>query len=131
MLYRNIVDGLVVYPKVLARQLAEELPFLATEEILMAGVRAGGDRQALHEAIRVHSQAAGEQVKQHGRANDLIDRLKQDPLFADIDLDDTLDASRYIGRAPGQVDDFVAQVVEPIRERYPQALSAEAGDVSV
>lgn len=131
VLYRNIVEGLVVYPEVLARQLSEELPFLATEEILMAGVRAGGDRQALHEAIRVHSQAAGEQVKQHGRANDLMDRLKQDPLFSEIDLDDTLDAARYIGRAPQQVDAFVTEVIDPIRERYPQALAADAGDVSV
>ena len=131
ILYRNIVDGLVVYPEVIAKRLNEELPFMATEEILMAGVRAGGDRQDLHEAIRVHSQAAAEEVKQRGGANDLIARLQADPQFADVDLDGTLDAGQFIGRAAEQVDDFIASVVEPIRQRHAGAVDGDAGEVTV
>ena len=118
ILYRNIVDGMVVYPKVIAKHLDEELPFMATEEILMAGVQSGGDRQELHERIRVHSQAAAQQVKEHGRANDLLDRLKDDAAFAAVDLSNALDARRFVGRAPEQVDLFIANIVEPIRQRY-------------
>lgn len=118
ILYRNVVDGMVVYPKVIAKNLSEELPFMATEEILMAGVQSGGDRQELHERIRVHSQAAAQQVKEHGRANDLLDRLKTDSAFASVDLGNALDARRFVGRAPEQVDAFIANVVEPIRQRY-------------
>lgn len=119
----NVARGLVVYPKVIERFVADELPFMATEEILMAGVRAGGDRQALHEAIRRHSLAAAEQVKQHGRANDLIDRLRADPACSAVVLDDVLHPSRFVGRAPEQVDRFLAEVVEPIRARYPDAVN--------
>lgn len=105
---------------------------MATEEILMAGVRVGGDRQELHEAIRRHSQEAARQVKEHGRPNDLIERLQGDPLFASVDLSATLDARRYIGRAPEQVDAFLRDVVEPIRERYREDLAAAAsGEVRV
>jgi adenylosuccinate lyase len=118
ILYRNIVDGIVVYPRVIGKHLDEELPFLATEEILMAGVQSGGDRQELHERIRVHSQAAAQQVKEYGRPNDLLDRLKTDPLFAAVDLSHALDTRRFVGRAPEQVDAFIANVVEPIRQRY-------------
>ncbi len=118
ILYRNIVDGLVVYPKVIEKHLGEELPFMATEEILMAGVQAGGDRQELHERIRVHSQAAAQQVKEFGRANDLLERLKTDAAFATVDLGSALNAQRFVGRAPEQVDSFISNVVEPIRKRY-------------
>jgi adenylosuccinate lyase len=131
ILYRNIVEGLVVYPNVIARRLNEELPMMATEEILMAGVRAGGDRQELHEAIRVHSQAAGDEVKQRGGENDLIARLRADAKFADVDLDVALDARGFIGRAAEQVDEFLSQVIEPIRDRYRSALDADAGEVTV
>jgi len=131
ILYRNITDGLVVYPKVIAKHLGEELPFMATEEILMAAVQAGGDRQTLHEQIRVHSQEAGRQVKEHGQANDLIDRLKDDPAFAGVDFSNALDSSRYIGRSPEQVDAFIANVVEPIRERYRADLEGAAEDLKV
>ena len=131
ILYRNIVEGLVVYPQVIARRLNEELPFMATEEILMAGVRAGGDRQELHEAIRVHSQAAGAEVKERGGENDLMSRLQGDPQFAGVDLDGALDASGFIGRAVEQVDEFIAGVIEPFRERYRGALDADAGEVTV
>jgi adenylosuccinate lyase len=92
----------------------------------MAGVRAGGDRQVLHEQIRRHALAAAEQVKQHGRANDLIERLRRDSAFAGITLDDVLDPHRFVGRAPQQVDRFLAEVVEPIRARYRDALTQPA-----
>ena len=131
ILYRNVADGLVVYPQVIAKHVAEEVPFLATEEILMAGVRAGGDRQDLHESVRVHSQAAAQQVKEHGQPNDLIARLKADPAFANVDLESTLDVHKYIGRAPEQVDAFIANVVEPIRTRYADDLKKSAGEVRV
>jgi len=127
VLMQNVADGLVVYPKVIARRLAEELPFMATENILMAAVRVGGDRQQLHELIRQHSQAAARQVKEHGAANDLLARIEKDPAFAKVDLKSTLDPKDYVGRAPQQVDEFVAEVIEPIRKRYQTepAMSAE------
>ncbi|MBW3540157.1 MAG: adenylosuccinate lyase [Planctomycetes bacterium] len=131
ILYANIAAGLVVYPRVIERRLAEELPFMATESILMAGVRAGGDRQELHERIRVHSQAAAREVKEHGRPNDLLERLRSDPAFAAVDLTQALSPARYIGRAPEQVDAFLRDVVQPIRERYAAAIQASTGDVRV
>lgn len=131
ILYRNVVDGLVVYPKVIARHLDEELPFMATEEIMMAGVRAGGDRQDLHERIRVHSVEAAKMVKEHGRSNDLMDRLKADPAFANVDLTSALDASRFVGRAPEQVDAFIAEIIDPIRQRYASELNRSADELRV
>jgi adenylosuccinate lyase len=131
IIYRNVTDGLVVYPKVIEKHLAEELPFMATEEIMMAGVQAGGDRQELHELIRVHSHAAGREVKEFGRPNDLIQRLKSDPAFAKVDMEAMLDARRFIGRSPEQVDVFVRRVVDPIRKKYPEALSGAAVELKV
>lgn len=131
ILYRNIVDGLVVYPKVIAKHLDEELPFMATEEILMAGVRNGGDRQELHELIRVHSQDAGRQVKEFGQSNDLIDRLKKEPGFANVDLSGALDPNRFVGRSPEQVDRFIQDVVEPIRRRYPDDVGRNVEELNV
>jgi len=122
ILYQNVTEGLVVYPAVIARHLNEELPFMATENLLMAAVRAGGDRQELHERIRQHSVAAAEQVKRYGRANDLLDRLRSDPAFAGIDVDAATDARAFVGRAAEQVDEFISQVVEPLRQ--------QCGDVS-
>lgn len=119
----DVVQGLVVYPAVIERRLREELPFMITEDVLMAMVRAGGDRQELHERIRVHSQAASAEVKQHGRPNDLVDRLRSDPQFAGVapKLDEMLDPRRYVGRAPEQVHTFldgeVAQVLAPWKGR--------------
>jgi adenylosuccinate lyase len=130
VLLDNVCSGLVVYPQVIAKNLGEELPFMATENILMAAVEAGGDRQELHEHIRRHSQEAARMVKQEGAPNDLLERLKQDPAFAKVDFDKTLDASQFVGRAPQQVDEFVAEVVQPIRERYRDAEVA-AGEVRV
>lgn len=122
----NVTSGMVVYEKTIAANLNAELPFMATENILMAAVQAGGDRQALHEVIRTHSQAAAQRVKAEGAANDLLDRLKEEPAFKDVDLGAALEPSQFVGRAPQQVDGFIAQVVEPIRKRYAQALSYEA-----
>lgn len=131
ILYRNIVDGMVVYPKVIEKHLNEELPFMATEEFLMAGVEAGGDRQDLHERIRVHSQAAGAEVKVRGGQNDLIERLQKDPAFAGCDLASALDARKYIGRAPEQVDAFVTEIVDPVRQRYQADLDQSVEDLKV
>ncbi|KAA0142459.1 MAG: adenylosuccinate lyase [Gimesia chilikensis] len=131
ILYRNIVDGMVVYPKVIEKHLNEELPFMATEEFLMAGVEAGGDRQDLHERIRVHSQDAGAEVKVNGGQNDLIERLQKDPAFAGCDLASALDARKYIGRAPEQVDAFIAEIVDPVRQRYQADLDQSVEDLKV
>jgi adenylosuccinate lyase len=118
ILYQNVAVGLVVYPEVIARHLREEAPFLATEDILMAAVSAGGDRQDLHERIRRHSQAAAAEVKEHGKPNDLLDRLADDKAFAKVDLEAAVDPATLTGRSAEQVDEFLAEVVEPIRQRY-------------
>jgi adenylosuccinate lyase len=131
ILYRNIVEGLEVYPQVIARRLAEELPFMATEEILMAGVQAGGDRQQLHERVRVHSVEAAKVVKEQGRTNDLLERLSTDPAFAQVDLTGALDARRFIGRAPEQVDEFVNEIVRPIREKHAEVLNQPVEELRV
>jgi adenylosuccinate lyase len=131
ILFRNVVDGLVVYPKVIARHLDEELPFMATEEILMAGVRAGGDRQDLHERIRIHSLEAAKNVKENGRHNDLMERLGADPMFAKVDLTSALDPDRFVGRAPEQVDSFIEEVVQPIRNKYAHELGKSADELRV
>jgi len=130
VLYRNVAGGMVVYPKVLAKNLAAELPFMATENILMAAVAGGGDRQELHERIRRHSQAAAAVVKEQGGENDLLARLAADEAFAAVDLAAALEPSKFVGRAPQQVDEFLAEVVEPMRAKYPGALSL-AGEVNV
>jgi adenylosuccinate lyase len=119
----DVARGLVVYPRTIAAAVQAELPFMATEDILMAAVRAGGDRQALHERIRHHSLAAAEQVKIHGHSNDLIDRLRADPAFAGVQWAQVLDPTRYTGRAPEQVDGFIQSIVAPIRIRYKSTLS--------
>jgi adenylosuccinate lyase len=118
ILDQNVATGLVVYPQVIAKHLREELPFMATENILMAAVAAGGDRQTLHESIRNHSQAAAAVVKEQGRENDLIARLKADKAFAAADIDAAIDPARLTGRSKQQVDEFVSEIVEPIRKRY-------------
>jgi adenylosuccinate lyase len=118
ILYQNVTSGLVVYPQVIAKNLGEELPFMATEDILMTAVAAGGDRQDLHESIRQHSQAAAAVVKNEGKPNDLLERLAGDSVYSGIDLQAAMDASQFIGRAPEQVDEFIAEVIDPIREKY-------------
>lgn len=118
VIYENVARGLVVYPEVVAKNLREELPFMITENVLMEAVKAGGDRQDLHELIRQHSQAAGAVVKQEGKPNDLLDRLRGDKAFAAVNLDEMADPSQLVGRAPEQVDEFLDEVVGPIRKRY-------------
>ncbi len=131
ILYGNIVRGLVVHPQVIARRLGAELPFMATESILMAAVAAGGDRQDLHERIRVHSHEAARKVLDEGRENDLFERLASDPAFARVNVREVSDPRHFVGRAPQQVDAFVTEIVEPIRRRYPEALRGDAGQVRV
>jgi adenylosuccinate lyase len=126
MLYENVVRGLVVYPQVIERHLREELPFMATENILMAAVAAGGDRQDLHERIRQHSLAAAETVKLHGNPNDLLSRLSSDPAFQGIDFDRELNPRQFVGCAPEQVTQFVNDVIQPLRrELGPSPISAD------
>jgi adenylosuccinate lyase len=122
----NVLDGLVVYPKLIAAHVAAELPFMATENILMAAVKAGGNRQKLHEKIRQHSQAAAEQVKQFGKHNDLIDRLKADAAFSKVDFKAVLNPKSYVGRAPQQADEFLKSIATPIRRRYRKELNRKA-----
>lgn len=120
-LYLNVVRGLTVYPAVIARRVQQELPFMATEALLMAGVKGGGDRQILHERIRIHAMAAAQVVKEGG-ANDLIDRVAADPAFAAVK--DQLPAlcapSRFVGRAPQQVEDYLVTVVDPLLRQSEQ-----------
>jgi adenylosuccinate lyase len=126
ILCRNVTAGLVVYPRVIAASLEAELPFMATENILMAAVAAGGDRQELHERIRRHAQDAAAVVKEQGGRNDLMSRLAADPAFARLDLAAMLEPRQFIGRAPQQVDEFLAEVVEPLLARYPAAAKGDA-----
>ncbi len=118
-LYRNIVPGLVVHPAVVARHVAEQLPFMATENLLMAAVQSGGDRQALHERIRIHALAAAERLKEGAGDNDLIQRLREDPSFPPLDFERVMDPSQFVGRSARQVDDFLRSEVEPIRRHQP------------
>lgn len=130
ILCQNVTSGLVVYPKVIETNLAAELPFMATENIMMAAVALGGDRQDLHERIRQLSIEAGAVVKNQGLPNDLLERIANDEMFAGVDLDSVLNPSDYVGRSPQQVDEFIAGIVQPIRDRYPDSLDMDA-DVHV
>ena len=120
-IYINVTAGLVVYERVVRRRVMEKLPFMATEDIMMEAVKRGGNRQELHEALREHSHAAARQVKLEGGANDLIDRILADPLFplSRQEIAAQMDPARYIGRAPGQVTEFLEEVIAPILARYP------------
>ena len=127
-LYMNITSGLVVYPKVIESRLMSELPFMATENIMMDAVKAGGDRQVLHELIRQHSMAAGKRVKEEGAANDLLDRIAADPAFGMTreQLDDLMKPELYTGCAASQVEAFLANVVQPILDDNRDALGLQA-----
>ncbi len=115
-IYGNVVDGLVVYEKVIRKRIMEELPFMATETILMEGVKRGGDRQELHELIRVHSMEAGKVVKIEGKSNDLIERILKDSAFdmSEHEIRDTLKPESFVGRAPEQVQEFIQSHIQPI-----------------
>jgi adenylosuccinate lyase len=129
----NISRGLLVFPKVIERHLAAELPFMASETILMEAVRRGGDRQTLHEAIRKHSVAAGARVKVEGLENDMLDRLRDDELFAAVhaDLEELCDPRRFVGRAAQQVDEFLEDAVDPLLAGEEASFAALTGDVRV
>ncbi len=116
---QSVADGLVVYPRMIERHIRQELPFMATENILMAAVKAGGDRQDLHEKIRTHSQEAARRVKVDGSENDLLDRIAADPAFGMTrkQVDALLDVRAFVGRAPEQVEEFVSGQVDPLLER--------------
>jgi len=123
-LYLNVVDGLVVYPKVIEQRLMKELPFMATENIMMDAVKRGGNRQELHERIRVHSMEAGRQVKVEGKENDLLERIAADEAFGVTldELKDILDPSKYVGRSPEQVTEFLEECVNPVLDQYSDEL---------
>lgn len=127
-LYMNVSKGLVVYPKVIEAHLMAELPFMATENIMMDAVKAGGDRQELHERIRVHSMAAGKVVKEEGKPNDLLDRIAADPAFnvTREDLDRVMKPENYVGRAPEQTEEYLRDVIRPILDENKGLLGAEA-----
>lgn len=115
-LYNNIADGLVVYPKVIEAQLMAELPFMATENILMDAVKAGGDRQELHERIRTHSMAAAKTVKEEGKPNDLLHRIAADPAFniSEEEISRIIKPENFTGRAEQQTLDFISEIVQPL-----------------
>ncbi len=127
-LYLNVVDGLVVYPKVIEKHLLAELPFMATENIMMDAVKAGGDRQELHERIRELSMEAGKKVKVEGKDNNLLELIAADPSFhlSLEELQRAMDPSRYVGRAPEQVQEFLDEVIRPILEENKEILGVKA-----
>ncbi len=127
-LYLNVVDGLVVYPKVIEKRLMSELPFMATENIMMDAVKAGGDRQELHERIRELSMEAGRNVKAEGKDNNLLELIAADPSF-NLTLEElkkTMDPKRYVGRAPQQVEEFLDEVIRPVLEENKDLLGIKA-----
>ena len=127
-LYLNVVDGLVVYPKVIEKRLMSELPFMATENIMMDAVKAGGDRQELHERIRELSMEAGRNVKAEGKDNNLLELIAADPSF-NLTLEElkkTMDPKKYVGRAPQQVEEFLDEVIRPVLEENKDLLGIKA-----
>jgi adenylosuccinate lyase len=129
-LLENISDGMHVWPNVVKKHVMEELPFMSTEVILRECVKAGGDRQERHEAVRVHSMAAGAVVKGEGKPNDLMERIAADPIFAAIHdrLDTLIEPSLFVGRAPEQVTEFIEEEVNPWLEKYADLLNIESKD---
>ncbi len=127
-LYLNVVDGLVVYPKVIEKHMMAELPFMATENIMMDAVKAGGDRQELHERIRTLSMEAGRNVKVNGQDNNLLELIAADPAFGMSleELSKTMEPSRYVGRSREQVEEFLEEVISPILEENRELLGVKA-----
>lgn len=132
-IYLNVSSGIRVYEKVIEKHLLEELPFMATENIMMDAVKKGGDRQQLHERIRVHSIAAGAVVKEQGLPNDLISRIAADPLFSltEEEITQSLNPAAYIGRSPEQVSEFLQSEVSPVLERYAECLKTDSAQLKV
>ena len=131
-IYLNVTSGMVVYPKVIEKRINEELPFMATETILMDAVKRGGDRQELHEKIREYSMMAGRRVKEEGKSNNLIDLIKEDPAFhmSPEEIDSIMDPRNFIGLADKQVDDFIRAEADPILECFKGKLAMH-GEFSV
>ena len=131
-IYMNVSENLVVYDKVIAKHISAELPFMATENIMMECVKAGGNRQELHERIRVLSMQAGKNVKENGKENNLIELIKADKMFAPVHgkLDEILDASKFTGRAPSQTVEFIENEVDPILKSN-SAVLGQKGDVKI
>lgn len=131
-LYANVADGLVVYPKVIAQHLQRELPFMATENILMDAVKRGGDRQQLHERIREHSMAAARVVKEEGGENDLLARIAADPAFGVTagELGGLVDPAKFVGRAPRQTEEFLRDTVGPVLDKY-RSVTDQKPEISV
>ncbi len=127
----NVAAGLQVWPRVVRKHVEAELPFMATENILMAGVQAGGNRQHMHEVIREHSMEAGRRVKEQGLDNDLLTRLKLDPAFAAVadGIDAMVDPAKFVGRAPQQVEEFVAEEVDPLLEHWKHLLDTRVSGI--
>lgn len=124
----NVTGNMVVYPKVIEKRLRTELPFMATENIMMQAVKKGGDRQELHERIRQHSMAAAAQIKVEGKENNLLELIAADPAF-DMNLAELeahLEPSLYIGRAKEQTEEFLANNIQPILEKHKNLLGVEA-----
>ena len=132
-IYRNVASGLVVHPKVIEKHVLEELPFMASENIMMDAVVRGGDRQELHERIRVLSQEAGRNVKDLGLSNNLIDLIAADPAFGMTkeELTAHLEPNRYIGRCPEQVEEFLTEAVQPVLEKYADVLGEKETELKV
>ena len=132
-IYLNVASGLIVHPKVIEKHVLEELPFMASENIMMDAVKKGGNRQELHERIRLHSLEAGRNVKDLGLTNNLIDLIAEDPAFGMTreELTAHLEPSRYIGRCPQQVEEFLAEQVAPVLERYAGALKDKEAELKV
>lgn len=127
-IYLNVAAGMVVYPKVIEQHILKELPFMATENIMMQAVKNGGDRQELHEKIRIHSMAAARVVKEEGKENDLIERIVKDESF-NLNLDDinaVLKPENFIGRAKEQTEEFLRDYVSPVLDKYKDVLGEEA-----
>ena len=124
----NVVDGLVVYPKVIEKRLMSELPFMATENIMMDAVKAGGDRQELHERIRELSMEAGKNVKEKGLDNNLLELIAADPAFNLTleDLQKTMQPEKYVGRAKEQVEAYLTNVINPLLEKNQEVLGVKA-----
>ncbi|HEX6924411.1 MAG TPA: adenylosuccinate lyase [Longimicrobiaceae bacterium] len=133
LIQHNVAAGLVVNPEMIRRHLMEELPFMATENLMMRSVKRGGDRQELHERVRQHSLEAGKRIKLQGLPNDLLDRIAADPTFGVTrqELEEELRPERYVGRAPEQVDVFLAEWVEPVLERYGSEVNRTAPELHV
>ena len=131
-IYMNVAENLVVYDKVIEKHIKAELPFMATENIMMECVKAGGNRQELHERIRVLSMEAGKNVKMEGKENNLIELILQDEMFKPVwnRMDEILDAKKFIGRAPSQTVEFIKKEIDPILSSN-ASLLGEKGDVRI